>query len=261
MTPDEGFESAQFLVGWANTQFNELKTLIEAFLDSGPTTMVKEFNNQTRMNELKVRFNPVPGNIRGKTSNIIKDLRDALDQATNAATSLISGKTKRNAHFPFAGSPDDFDTAVARNQCKDIPPSLHATLKGYEPYPSGDGWSGGNNFLRLLGRVSGPNKHRFTLTATGDMAHINIQIKEAFGPPGEFSHFGRFDRNGDYVVVAVGPNSHVEFEKISFHCYVSFADTKLKGIPVTQFLKANCDTVGSIVQDLQTQAVTIAQEA
>lgn len=258
MTPKEGFESAQFLVAWANTQFQELDVLLKSFGDSSPGTVLKEFNPKNGMT-VKVRFSPIPHRIRGLANNIVKDLRDALDQATFAATLHITGSgRKRNAHFPFGSSPADFDRAISLNQCRDIPPELYPVLKSFEPYPTGDDYAGGNNYLRLLGQISGPHKHRFTLAPAVDVATTQISnFYFSAGDDGmELMPGDGVTKNNEYVLIRGGRGSEGKFD-LSLSAYVAFADAKMKGIPVGDFLRECCSTVGYIVQEIQAQSLRI----
>jgi hypothetical protein len=219
--------------------------------------VLKELNPKTEMMELKVRFSPVPHRIRGLANNIIKDLRDALDQATFAATLHITGSArKRSAHFPFGSSPDDLDTAITRNQCKDIPRELYSILKGFEPYPTGDGYSGGNNFLRLLGKISGPHKHRITLAPAVNMAKSEIRDFELYSGKGGIVIFpdAGLTKNNETVILSLGRESKAKLN-VTVAAYVAFSDTKMKGIEVGTFLRECCATVGYIVQEIQTQAL------
>lgn len=258
MTPEEGFESAQFLVSWAHSQRAKLEGEIASFLQPDAATVVKEVNLKTGGYDTKIKFRPVPPVVRGLANNIVKDLRDALDQATNAASILVSGTHGKCRHFPFAQSPEDFDKAVRLNQCKNIPEALRPVLKGFEPYPTGD-WSGGNNYLRLLGTVSGPHKHRFTLASALNARKLEIQgpaIIRAGHGGGHIFPMGTVAKNNELVVVTVGPGGDFE-GNINFSSFVAFADTKLKGVPVCRFLLEVSQRVGEIVQDLQTEAFEI----
>lgn len=258
MTPQEGFESAQFLVAWAKSQFDELETLINTFVNSNPATVVKEFNSKRGLYEAKVRFEPLPPRIRGLANNIIKDLRDALDQATHAASFLITGKPGRQTHFPFGNSPDDFDTAITKNLCKGIPVELYPILRGFQPYPTGDAWNGGDNFLRLLGRVSGPHKHRITVAQTINRQGFGLgNIDLRFGP-GAFSlgPEGKAAKNNELVFMAFGENSHFKFD-LHMTFYVGFSGPKMEGISVLDFLLACITSVGKIVQNLEAESSRI----
>ena len=222
--------------------------------------MFEEFNQKTGRKEFKVKIAPLPHRVRGLTNNIIKDLRDALDQATNAASFYVSGTYRRNRHFPFASSPDDFDVAVRKNTCKDIPTSLHSILKGYEPYPTGDGYSGGNNFLRMLGRISGPHKHRFTVITK--VTKDDVKIGDLLGRPGEKFLTGGpiwFPANNnpnEITLVSIHPTGEVDFD-YEVTMRITFAGSKMEGIPVKEFLRACYLSVSEIVQDLQSQALAM----
>jgi hypothetical protein len=256
-TPEEGFESARWLVEWAKTQFEELDALVSSYCESSPAVVINERNRKTDCVEMKIRtVKPLPPRIRGLANNIIKDLRDALDQATNAASFVIRGKQRRNAHFPFGSSPDDFDDAVQKGPCADIPAELYPVLKSYEPYPSGDGYSGGDDILRHLGSVSGPHKHRITLSPavdTGDAQISNFDLEVGSGGMTVFPSGGA---HNEVVVLSVGRNSKARVD-LRYTVRVTFADGKLKGVPVNAYLQECCARVGKIVQDLQAQAFEI----
>jgi hypothetical protein len=261
MTPDEGFESAQQLAAWANSQRQELEIITQAFLDSNPATVIKEINRKTQRWDVKIRSKPMPHRIRGLTGDVIKNLRDALDQSCNAASFMVSGVYKRNRHFPFGTSPDDFDKAVTRNQCKDIPAALYPVLKGYEPYPTGDEWDGGNDFLKLLGVVSGPHKHRFTLSPMPIVPEAIISEVDFYAGVGGGSLFNGHNKDDEFVLATFGPGGYLKIGSLKFPLFVSFTDTKLRGTEIGAFLTPCCESVVSIVQDLQAKSFALVGKA
>ena len=257
MTPEDSFESAQYLASHAKAEFLDFKDMVKTLTESNHGAVVVEKNTKTNMNELIVRAKPLPHRMRGIASNIIKNLRDALDQAVHGASFHISGKAKRCCHFPFGSSPDDLKKAIRLNQCKDIAPELYPILASFEPFPTGDLYEGGNNVLRLLGRISGPHKHRVTLITTP-------VVNERCILPGSSIKFGKgggeimppIVKDGEAVIVAVGKGGEANLN-VSATFFVSFSHPHLRQIDALDFLGELVATVTKIVQDLQAEALAI----
>lgn len=166
------FESAEYLAAWASKEVAQFAAMREAFFTEPNTSArVVEFDPDSGQYVGKIRLlKPLPMEMRGLASNVIKNFRDALDQTTFAATLLIREKRSNRAHFPFGESPDDLENSLSRRRsvpCQGLPEELFPVLRQCEPYPRGDGYSGGKDAVRALGRVSGDNKHAVTLTVSG----------------------------------------------------------------------------------------------
>lgn len=255
-SPEDSFESAHYLVAHAASELDDLDRLVQEYIDSEPGTVVEEVNRKTGMLEVKIVTKQLPYRARGTASNIVKNLRDALDQVVHGASFLISGRNSRHTHFPFGGSPEDFDKAVGLNTCKDIPADLYPILRSFQPWPSDDAYIGGDNMLRMLGRISGPHKHRVTLTV--GTLNRDLSLGEGFIEFGEGGAIFPPSKNGDAVLYALGRGGKAKIEtRASF--MVVFSHPKLRDITALDFLHYLVATVTKIVQDVHSEAVVIAK--
>ncbi|BEV00088.1 hypothetical protein [Novosphingobium olei] len=253
-----GFESARFLIEEIDSDLNEIKTLTEEYFRNNPYALVKEQNPINGDEHAKIVFRPVPSRIRYITSNVIKNLRDALDQACSAASEHIKGKRCRHAHFPFGENPDDFEVAITKSVCKDIPSELYPILRTFELYPTGEGYDGGNNRLRMLGRVSGPHKHRIAISAAPNIVPT-LQCLEVFpGKNGKviFHHPLQERKNNEFPLVTLGKGGRARFN-LQMTGQLIFANTKLRDVPVREFLMACQGDVRKIVEELESEALRI----
>ncbi|OQW76238.1 MAG: hypothetical protein BVN33_06265 [Proteobacteria bacterium ST_bin13] len=190
MDVGNAFESPEYLAEWATKEAKKFTSVRkEFFSDPNVCARVVEFDPEIGENVIKMRlFKILPVELRGLASNAIKNFRDALDQTTFAATFLIRDKGSNRAHFPFGENPDDLENSLSRRKsvpCKGLAEELFPVLRECEPYPTGDGYTGGNDVLRALARVSGDNKHAVTLTVSAavDQTTINPGVVQV-GPGG-----------------------------------------------------------------------------
>ncbi len=259
---DQCFESSIYNVQWTDAQISQLKLDIAAHLEGGAYRWVTEPNPQTSLYELKLkRFEPLPFGFRGRTSNILTDLRNTLDQATSAASEAVNRQPNNRSHFPFGESPDDLENCLSRrkaDRCKGIPPSLYDVFRSIQPYQTGDGYAGGNNPLKILSKISGPNKHRITVTVAAKTTDVSLQ--SARGEPMYIVGGGHIlpqrewdDKKGQLVVLALGKGSETDFES-SASLSIVFGNSPLKGLSVTGALRAIHDEVAKAVDQVRSEA-------
>lgn len=114
---EERFESPEHLIAWADEEIAQLEGQLDAFRESNPYRFVREADPKTRKNTLKLKaIKSLPLSVRGRASNIIKNLRDALDQAVFAASAYITGNESNQTHFPFGESPDDLEKSLSERR-------------------------------------------------------------------------------------------------------------------------------------------------
>ena len=248
------FESAEYLLAWASKEAANFTAIRKVFFEKPDAlTRIVEFDPDTGQYVDKVRFlNPLPMEMRGVASNVIKNLRDALDQTTFAATLLIRGKTSNRAHFPFGESPDDLENSLSRQKavpCKGLPEELFPVLRACEPYPTGDSYSGGNNTVRALGRLSGNNKHAVTLTVSGNVSNAGLMGPEIKAGPGGVSMFVplRWDPfKNEMKLFSFPPGGYVE-ANIAIALEIVFGPGPLEGHSVEDFFTVLSEEVAVII--------------
>ena len=261
-TANDGFESASYLTAFAKSEIDDFESLIERFYQDNPTTVVEEFNSDTQSTDYVIPIAPLPFRLRGMSSNVIKNLRDALDQAVNAAHHIM-GTPCRDNHFPFGTNPNDLDAALRHGRCKNIPEELFPALRSYEPYPTGDNHSGGDNLLRLLGKISGFHKHRTTLIVTAKPVGAQIGFSDLNVGKGGFSIFPYLSDGprADKIILASFGDGCQGNVNIGSSTYIAFAYPELRDIEALKFLRVCHGKVLHIVQDLQSQAFSIGPRA
>lgn len=236
------FESSDYLVSWAQKEAGNFRALGKAFLNKEDTcTHVTEFDTNSQRYFVKMRFNlDLPDEARGIASNVIKNFRDALDQATFAASFLVRRKASKRTHFPFGESPTDLERSLSLReapQCKGIPEELFPALRACEPYPTGDEYAGGDNYLRALARVSGPHKHAVTLGVKIGAPAIGIGGKIEVGPGGAiFSPgFYNLDAGENEVALWSYPIGGYVNADVRVPLYIGFGPGPIEGMIVDTF--------------------------
>lgn len=151
-----------------NQHISKFEAVERQFFNSKPHNRVADIEPETGDLIHKFRFHKMPpAAVRYTAYAAVNDLRNALDQGVVSAAQLLTEPKKaiEHAHFPFAESPNDLNGMLTTKwQYADIPASLHSFLKSFEPYPTSDAYSGGNDILRALGKIANPNKHQIPIT-------------------------------------------------------------------------------------------------
>jgi hypothetical protein len=163
---EESFESPRLLLSGAREEFNRLKDLFDAFfLKDRPYRIVFDDKSHPAKVVCYAEILKKPtAEMRLSTYRTVNDLRNALDQALYGAAVALGQTKLSNVWFPFRENPRDLEHVFTRNgRCSDVPVELHALLRSFEPYPRGNGYSGGDSALRDLGRIANPNKHSVAL--------------------------------------------------------------------------------------------------
>ncbi len=122
--------------------------------------------------------------LRKKAYDILSDSRNALDQAVFAASAMFTAGTRMGTatYFPLADDSADYETLFVgrKARCRDVPPEVQDVIRPLKPWWSGPGETG-NDILRTLGKLSGPNKHQVIL----EFAPTITTSRNAFVAKGE----------------------------------------------------------------------------
>lgn len=250
------FESAFFLIEWAKGGVRDLASEIRIYMASKPHQLSAEFDPEKRVKELKLRLTkPIPNSIRGMASDVIKNVRDALDQATAAASYVVTGKRSRRTHFPFGNSADDLENSLSRrkvSQCKDIPEQLFPKLRAFMPYMSD--W---DTALKCLSLISGNHKHGSTLTLSAQTNQISLGTN-VFNAGGGLYIPPRCVPDYDEIIIAWVPEGASATLNLNFPIFIAFDHQLLRYQPAIQFLHYCAERVGCIVTGLREEASRIA---
>lgn len=174
-SPDDLFESPKALLNWAYEDLQRFKELEKAFFESEPYKRVVEFDEKFQRNAHRLRFTrSPPDEMRKLASHIVNDLRHALDQAFVTSARFFGWKpTKRQnlIYFPWAKTRADL-----QHRLKPIPKEIHGVIYEAEPYFAQSDGSGGDDIIRELGRIAGPNKHEVALRSAALVRIAEMKI-------------------------------------------------------------------------------------
>lgn len=172
---DDLFESPKALLTWAYEDTQRFKELEGRFFDSEPYETIVEFDPEFERDAHRIRFvDSPPSEMRKLASHIVNDLRHSLDQAFYAAATHFGWRPTKNQkviYFPWVMSPSELE-----GRLRSIPEQIHEVTRKAEPYPAQDGGSGGNNVVRQLGFLGGPNKHEVALSSRAACALTGMSV-------------------------------------------------------------------------------------
>lgn len=170
---DDDFESVKILVEGVREDVEEVLNLLVSHFESlSPIAQIER--DEERSDYVVFLKAPQASNrLRRKVSDIVNNLRHSLDQIAYASAVAVNNKVPRNAYFPMAASSSDFDDKLfgKGGRCRDIPEELRPFFRKLQPWWSSPTGQQGDDALRSLGIIAGPNKHasviKVGLVATG----------------------------------------------------------------------------------------------
>ncbi|HEY0412683.1 MAG TPA: hypothetical protein VGD66_06050 [Allosphingosinicella sp.] len=227
MVDSDPFESPKLLVSGAREDIDQFESGEGAFFGPGDVGVtVQEVDPKTKYTFVKFRITKaIPTVLRRRANNILNDLRHALDQALFAAARIVLKEDPGDVHFPFATSPKDLEGRLKATRkgagVLKIPVALHDVIRSFEPYPRGNGHDGGDDLLRLLGAVSGPNKHQFTIGIG-----VNASLIRHIKTDGRFYKLHAPVMNSKYkdlILFSIAPDGYLYHES-SIPMYISFRE-------------------------------------
>lgn len=178
VTNHDLFESPKALLTWAYEDAARFKELEIAFFKNDPYEQIVEFDEGYQRDAHRIRFtDQPPAEMRKLASHIINDLRHALDQAFVTASKFFGWvpdrKDRTLLYFPWAKDLND----LTQFRLRGIPIQIHKVVTEAQPYFAQDDGTGGDNFIRELGRIAGPNKHEAALTSRAVVAlnHLSVE--------------------------------------------------------------------------------------
>ena len=255
---DDPFESPKMLVEEAFPSVDELHAACIDYMTKNQPTKLDYVDHARKLKIVGFRpSNAPPNKVRVRASRIVKDLRDALDQAAFQAAHAINPEAGINTYFPFCRDPDDFESLFGqRGRCRDIPPELRPFLKTLEPWPTGEDRAGGNDLLRALGYVAGPNKHQVTLHVTPDLSGVHIhKMKVSRG-----SAFGFHKHGRDMEFIRAEIDAELDYE-FTAQFFVAFkSPSQFANRPAPAVLRDLARIVERIVLGIEAETARLLRE-
>jgi hypothetical protein len=168
---DAAFVPPQESVGWAQDAIEELNREAHRFFNGDFKTIFTEVDTKTGENVRKVRLTQaLPAMFRRKANEALTTTKHAFDQAAFAARNLTSGRDAKLVYYPWAQNPRDLERRIIG-----FDERLWDTFRGHQPYPRGDGYTGGDDEIRALATMAN-DKHTVGLT-------VGAQIINSRHPP------------------------------------------------------------------------------
>ena len=251
------FESPLFLISQTKENLAEFDALCSPVFKGAASSNIVEIDPKSGNKTYKIKFTrQIPGKARHIAASAVSDLRHALDQAAVASVKTLTGVNPEKLYFPFAANPNDL---AARLRSR-FPDQIHPTFLSFETYPTGKGYTGGNDTLAALSQSSGPNKHQITCKVGGRIHKLNANSIRGEGRIISMSFPPVWDIDQNELVVGVAAPSGIIHYDLKIYFYVALADAgKLSGAPALHILSALTELVDRIVLAIRTDTLFIAE--
>jgi hypothetical protein len=157
------FESSRLKIAWAKKNTSKLQRRLATFFrrHSGYEPFTEPHPNKPGFFILKVRLKKqFPKDVPAAVSDILSNLRSALDHAVYAVAVTAGTPKPGNAYFPFSRTEKEFESNL-KGRCKDVPSEFYPLFRACKPY------KGGNAALWALNVIRGTNDHAFIVPAVG----------------------------------------------------------------------------------------------
>lgn len=177
VTNHDLFESPKALLTWAYEDAQRFKELEIEFFKNDPYERIIEFDAAYQREAHRIRFtSEPPTEMRKLASHVINDLRHSLDQGFVTAAKFFgwepSRKERTLLYFPWSKNLRD----LTEFRLKGIPEQIHKVIIDAKPYFAQDDGSGGDDIVRALGSIAGPNKHEVALASRAFVAINQMQV-------------------------------------------------------------------------------------
>ena len=240
---DDPFASARFSVDHAKSHIIQVKALAKAFFDTKPYAVVTKADPLYpgyKLQNLQLT-SPLPIQISAFASDAIKNLRASLDHV-GYAVARASGKTGKNAHFPFGDTIAEVESRRTYRS-KDIQTEIFDLMVAFKPY------KGGNVTLWALNKLGNINKHESLVRAVlfaQTMIYESPDFRLETGP--------RQSEDGEIPIAWIRPGASVPYQDLHIEASIRFND--IEGVDLPAPAIAVLDTFSNVVGN-----VIIAVEA
>lgn len=253
--------SARDLIRWAREDAESFDAGNDIYFAGNPYAYLFEDDPKTGHVFLKIGVAPIPDELRKLASHAIWDLKHSLDHATYAAILAVTGAPPiKDTYFPWCDHPNALETKLTRPDKDGIvkyPPVLHDLFRSFEPYPTGQGYAGGNDQFVALNKLANTSKHavvlrpgtRSFLDRFQGAAHTSGLV---YITPDDWNHtkqqltLGLF-RKGSQMNMDLELSSFIEIGEVE----------ALKGYPVGDVLEGFARNVVQVVDEIKAGVTAI----
>jgi hypothetical protein len=247
------FASSRSKLGWAKENlFPDLHRRIGEFHSLNPYAKVVEPDPQTPGWEIhKIKLvQPFPKAFGNITSDIVVNLRSALDNAAYTIAAATGTPNGRNSAFPFAKDVDHMVSGIGRSA--DLPKEIQSLFCGFQPY------RGGDDLLWALNELCNGNKHKF-VTPIQTVMWRGHAFAEGFGRPFSMPDPPKWNStDNEMVVISFGPivvsNATWDYDFDFFPNVVIHEIPVVAGEPVLGVLYELCLKVESILAAIEAES-------
>ncbi len=243
------FENAKLTLRWAREELDKLHEACWAFLGSHPYTLSIIEGSIPGQRVTRICSNEQPGDdLRRASYRITADLRNALDQATYGASTLIGTTAPKKANFPSGQSATDLRARLysKTGSYKGIPTALHSKFEEFEPFPHDPHTGRGNQLLTTLIEMANPNKHGIPLRVSISINELGIWNMRNVDIESRLLEDGS---SLELICTPTGPDPDL---KATARCVVAFADY-LPGREVCDVFRDMAAMVENIIVDLESR--------
>jgi hypothetical protein len=197
----DAFASSRSKLAWAKENLlSDLHRRIEDFHNLDPYAQVVEPDPQTpgwEVHKIKL-VKPFPEAFGNITSDIVVNLRSALDNAGYSIATAIGKTDPRNTAFPFARDVNNMAYSIGRST--DLPKEIQSLFCGFQPY------RGGDDLLWALNELCNGNKHKF-ITPMQVIIWRGRAFAQGYGVPFSMPDPPKWDgAKNEMVVIRLGPH-------------------------------------------------------
>jgi hypothetical protein len=164
------FSRPQKLIDRAKGTLSALEEITTAFFHLDNFELRIETDRETGWKSKKLRLAiPIPDAIEEHTTNSLNNLRNAFDQMLFAACVGV-GKPRLKGYYPWAQNPTDLERRFVNKKTGEetVPNELWDLVRSQEPYNAGEGYEGGNTYLRSIATLTN-NKHTVGIQIGGSV--------------------------------------------------------------------------------------------
>jgi len=256
MKSDDPFESPKLLLESARSDLQDFSQGCDSFLACCFGVPVQKYDKVNKQNIVKYQVKQrIPGRLRVTASNIINNLRHALDQAINCAA-IELGATKRNNYFPFAKNIDEFERAI-KDKCRSVHPALLPLIRSFKPYKDGD------ELLYLLTRLAGANKHQVMLRVDMNLTHFVMNdLIYQFAGPGACGFIDWDPKRQEIEIARIQNGGLIKCNpKGRLPLFVSFGEEEVNSsVPASVFLSSILPKIEIIINSVEAETYRIKSE-